>query len=102
MGMYAQNPPEGWYLVHVGEHYVDNPKDWVFLKGFENVITAIKEDAKAEQTSAERRGKWIDSGKDWLNCSVCDEPVRKVECDKLLRNDSYYHYCPNCGARMER
>ena len=51
--------------------------------------------------SAERRGKWIDRGKDWLNCSVCDEPVRKLQCDTLLRNDSYYHYCPNCGAKME-
>ena len=67
-----------------------------FKPAIAEVIITLLMDAEEK-----RRGKWIDSGKDWLNCSVCDEPVRKLECDNLLRNDSYYHYCPNCGAKME-
>lgn len=89
MGMYAQNPPEGWYLVHVGEHYVDNPKDWVFLKGFESVITAMKENVpKAEQSSV-----WIKRAfsPNWIGytCRNCNHTY-----------DAASNYCPNCGAKM--
>lgn len=56
---------------------------------------------KIEQLpSAERRGRWIDGNEGKWNtvycpkCSVCHTPFYGIETAR-------YHYCPNCGARME-
>lgn len=50
--------------------------------------------------TAEKKGKWIDGNKGKWNavycpkCSVCGTPFYGIETAR-------YHYCPNCGAKME-
>jgi len=47
-----------------------------------------------------KKGKWIDANAGKWNavycpkCSVCGTPFYGIETVR-------YHYCPNCGARME-
>ena len=36
-----------------------------------------------------------------LECSVCETSFRFDEYDGLLPQAQTYHYCPNCGARMD-
>lgn len=54
----------------------------------------------AVPTAEPRKGKWIDGNKGKWNavycpkCSVCGTPFYGIETAR-------YHYCPNCGARME-
>ncbi len=51
-------------------------------------------------TSEPRKGEWIDGNEGKWNtaycpkCSVCGTPFYGIEPVR-------YHYCPNCGARME-
>lgn len=43
-----------------------------------------------------KHGRWIDpASEDCYRCSVCEEYTH-MEMPRLL-----YHYCPNCGAKME-
>lgn len=63
--------------------------------GIINALTVIK-----NLPTAEKRGKWIDGNEGKWNavyfpkCSVCGTPFYGIETVR-------YHYCPNCGARME-
>ena len=42
-------------------------------------------------------GEWIDpAAADCYRCSVCEE-YTQMEMPRLL-----YHYCPNCGAKMDK
>lgn len=42
------------------------------------------------------KGRWIDpAAENCYRCSVCEE-YTTMEIPRLL-----YHYCPNCGAKME-
>ena len=59
--------------------------------------------AKLEEVgfaTAEKKGKWIDGNEGKWNavycpkCSVCGTPFYGIETVR-------YHYCPNCGAKME-
>lgn len=53
---------------------------------------AIKE-MSAEQV---KHGRWIDpAAEDCYRCSVCEE-YTQMEMPRLR-----YHYCPNCGAKMD-
>ena len=36
-----------------------------------------------------------------LECSVCEMSFRVEEYDWLLPQAQTYHYCPNCGAKMD-
>jgi DNA-directed RNA polymerase subunit RPC12/RpoP len=36
-----------------------------------------------------------------LECSVCEVSFRFDEYDGLLPQAQTYHYCPNCGAKMD-
>lgn len=43
-----------------------------------------------------KHGEWIDPAtEDCYRCSVCEEYTH-MEMPRLL-----YHYCPNCGAKMD-
>ena len=47
-----------------------------------------------------RHGRWMDAESDdgcivW-HCSVCSYPV------KTIGGYPIYHYCPSCGARMDK
>ena len=65
-------------------------------RGIDAAICAIE-----DLPSAERQGKWVNEKYRWIKsismwwsaayeCSVCGEAGIKD-----------WHYCPNCGARME-
>lgn len=59
---------------------------------------AIKENIKniPPITDFVKHGKWIDpAAEDCYRCSVCEE-YTLMEIPRLL-----YHYCPNCGAKMD-
>ena len=54
----------------------------------------------------QKKGKWIDGMLyydfdecEWekVKCSVCEKFVTK----QIFYHDNKYHYCPNCGAKME-
>ena len=54
----------------------------------------------------QKKGKWIDGmlyhdfdESEWekVKCSVCKNFVIK----QIFYYDNKYHYCPNCGAKME-
>lgn len=58
------------------------------------------QNADIAMPTAERVGKWIHDGQqhrggvDWMHCSECGNT-------DVFGAKSMYHYCPNCGARME-
>jgi len=51
-------------------------------------------------TIAPKSGRWIHDGQrqrggvDWMHCSECGNT-------DVFGAKSMYHYCPNCGARMD-
>lgn len=67
----------------------------------------------AEQAGEPKRGKWIETEeKEWgiypfkkHTCSVCDckiDHIFMLACmDYFDDRDTVFHYCPNCGAKME-
>ena len=60
--------------------------------GYHNVIDTIREQPTIDPV---KRGKWIGS-------DDFDEYYRCSECGKgETQFGGLYHYCPNCGARME-
>ena len=64
----------------------------------QNFIDTYAVDGCPQPVEAEpiRHGHWIDNGKYWYVCSVCDyvEPLSTLM-------DAHYKYCPNCGAKMD-
>lgn len=72
---------------------------------------AIKMVSYAEYTPAAdvepvRHGRWIAASDMWGGnpdeayiCSVCEEPFVLIE---GRPEENYYHYCPNCGAKMDK
>ena len=49
--------------------------------------------------SAERHGKWIDpEDSTCYKCSVCGEYATQ---EYGLTEPLFWHYCPNCGAKMD-
>ena len=51
-------------------------------------------------------GEWTNIEDDYddatiLECSVCEVSFRFDEYDGLLPQAQTYHYCPNCGAKMD-
>lgn len=48
-----------------------------------------------------RHGRWIDNKVAfYLGCSECGCYL-EYAVDTFLDNDDHYHYCPNCGAKMD-
>lgn len=71
----------------------------------QNEIIAIIESLPSAG-SKRKTGKWIDGMLyydfdecEWekVKCSVCEKFVTK----QIFYHDNKYHYCPNCGAKME-
>ena len=61
-------------------------------------------DAPAADVAPVRYGRWVKSEDDYdklymIKCSMCREEWY-FECDDDVF-DLNYHYCPNCGARMD-
>ena len=77
----------------------------------------IKEDAAAAiedlQAQLPKQGEWVETEeKEWgiypfkkQTCSVCDckiDHIFMLACmDYFDDRDTVFHYCPNCGAKME-
>ena len=66
-------------------------KDW---------LKKAMEDAELTLVAEPRKGRWIDGNEGKWNtaycpkCSVCGTPFYGIETVR-------YHYCPNCGAKMD-
>lgn len=89
----------GWvspyYVVNRLEYLpTAEPMTGLYVDGFNDGYKAGKEAAEP------RKGKWIDGNEGKWNtaycpkCSVCGTPFYGIEPVR-------YHYCPNCGAKME-
>lgn len=60
-------------------------------------VISVLEELPSADVEPIKKGKWIDpAAEDCYRCSVCEE-YTKMEMPRLL-----YHYCPNCGAKMDR
>lgn len=71
-------------------------KDYPHLT-WEEIWEQECEDIDAQPTiDSVKHGKWIHpEAADCYKCSVCEE-YTLMEMSRLL-----YHYCPNCGAKMD-
>lgn len=70
-------------------------KVWERLKYYEDNDPVLQ----AENVAPVRHGKWIDasiSGVAHYRCTECGEYIEAV-----WTANFNYHYCPNCGARMD-
>lgn len=79
--------------------------DWNNSKyrGLECAIAQVKKVPAADVVEV-KHGRWIKSEDDYcglniIQCSLCREEWC-FECDDDVK-DLNYHYCPNCGAKME-
>lgn len=66
--------------------------------------TELLDDLPAAEVAEVRYGKWDASDRyKFLDGSTC---IRCTECGAALHLDEYqkynWHYCPNCGARMDK
>lgn len=58
---------------------------------------AIIEAIPAADVAPVRHGRWIDpAAENCYRCSICEE-YTTLEMPRL-----FYHYCPNCGAKMDK
>ena len=53
-----------------------------------------------------RHGKWIEMERGhYFKCSECRNPIPYrfgwMSYNNVIKNNIYYNYCPNCGARMD-
>lgn len=93
--MHGFQPPE--FSVCPVDICHDNVAVDAYKRGWNDAIEAIVQN---EPTVEPRTGEWIDGNKGKWNavycpkCSVCGTPFYGIETVR-------YHYCPNCGARME-
>jgi DNA-directed RNA polymerase subunit RPC12/RpoP len=74
--------------------------------GLYDAYKIIEEEVDAADVEPVRHGRWIDKSDDEYaycenvyQCSVCGEEWDFLE---GTPNQNSYHYCPNCGAKMEK
>ena len=60
-------------------------------------VEEIIEKLNAEGYEAVKRGKWEQS-----KCTNCKKSVEDLFSGEFYWDDDDLHYCPNCGARMEK
>lgn len=60
------------------------------------------DDVPAADVAPVRHGRWIDNKVAfYLGCSECGCYL-EYAVDTFLDNGDHYHYCPNCGAKMDK
>ena len=73
--------------------YYDTPDINLSCEKFEAAILEIP----AADVAAVRHGRWVEQEKyafgTLYDCSICD--------NRILDNGHSWHYCPNCGAKMD-
>ena len=67
---------------------------------YANAVCYHLQNLPAADVAEVRHGRWMDAESDdgcivW-HCSVCSYPV------KTIGGYPIYHYCPSCGARMDK
>ena len=78
-----------------GIHWEYRPNREDILKKINEIIDVVNS-IDEQKDEPIKHGRWINpTAADCYRCSVCEEYTR-MEIPGLL-----YHYCPNCGARME-
>ena len=53
-------------------------------------LEAILNECPAADVQEVKHGRWV-KGKEWFECSVCG----------YEQGSAHWHYCPNCGSRMD-
>ena len=76
------------------EAIMSDPPDAHYQPWYAEKIKAIP----ADDVVPARPGQWVKS-KGMIKCSMCREEWY-FECDDDVF-DLNYHYCPNCGAKMD-
>ena len=78
-----------------------------FNMGLKCAIRDVKSQPAADVTEV-RRGKWLETQEplgwcdvDCAECSVCHESWIIDEDSSIDDYESMWHYCPNCGAKMD-
>ena len=83
------------------------PHDRKYTEGFNDALARFRSMIHSASTVSPDEvrgvGKWIERvDYDWdvyHECSVCHTPFTMLDGTTPELND--YHYCPNCGAKME-
>lgn len=78
-----------------------------YVDGWNAAIKILKE-APAADVQEIKHGKWIETQEplgwcdvDCAECSVCHESWIIDEDSSIDDYESMWHYCPNCGAKMD-
>ena len=79
------------------------PKAYVYLRGGEAIIEDLTKFPAADVAPV-RHGEWLKAEDDYcglniIQCSICHEEWCFEIDDDVI--DLNYHYCPNCGAKMD-
>lgn len=79
-----------------------------YVDGWNAAIKILKE-APAVDVQEIKHGKWIETQEplgwcdvDCAECSVCHESWIIDEDSSIDDYECMWHYCPNCGAKMEK
>ena len=79
------------------------PKAYAYLRGGEAIIEDLTKFPAADVAPV-RHGEWLKAEDDYcglniIQCSICHEEWCFEIDDDVI--DLNYHYCPNCGAKMD-
>lgn len=79
-----------------------------YVDGWNAAVKILKE-APAADVQEIKHGKWIETQEplgwcdvDCAECSVCHESWIIDEDSSINDYECMWHYCPNCGAKMDR
>lgn len=80
------------------------PKAYAYLRGGEAIIEDLTKFPAADVAPV-RHGEWLKAKDDYcglniIRCSICHEEWCFEIDDDVI--DLNYHYCPNCGAKMNK
>lgn len=67
-----------------------------YVRAGYSIVRILMDKCPTVNAEPVRHGHWIGrpvAGFCTVRCSICNEPY--------LSNDGRWHYCPNCGARMD-
>lgn len=69
---------------------------------FETLVSDLR-DMKAADVAPVRHGRWIDLGDDYWERGRTSTRYKCSECGRRAgqKQAKLYHYCPNCGAKMD-
>ena len=84
---------------------IDN-KNAEIIAGCVDITRRLIDNAPTVDAVEVVHGEWTVIEDDYddctiLECSVCEVSFRFDEYDGLLPQAQTYHYCPNCGAKMD-